>query len=134
MDSTTAANATAHVAEKASASLPQVDTGTMLLTTMGYLALLLGVIFLAYYLLKRFGIHGGFQGGPGAPRLLSRLMLGNRQSVVVVRFRGRDMVLGVTEERINLLRDVEADESIEPQGGIPQSFASFLKRSKEDAE
>ena len=66
--------------------LPEVNAGTMALTTAGYLFLLLGVIYLAYYLLKRFGVQGMIgSSGTNAPQLVSRLMLSNRQSVAVVR-------------------------------------------------
>jgi len=119
--------------------LPAVDTGGMVLTTLGYLCLLLGVIFLAYWLLKRLGFHGmGIRSGSGAPRLLTRLMLGNRQSVAVVRYRDKDMVLGVTEEHISLLREFDADDVDETGEEVevakPVNFASLLKRSKDNAE
>lgn len=108
--------------------LPAVDSGATVLTTAGYLLLLLGVIYLAYYLMKRFGIQGMIGGtGPNAPQLVSRLMLSNRQSVAVVRYKDKDMILGVTEENINLLTELEADESDTPVQ--TKSFASFLKRS-----
>jgi len=110
--------------------LPQVDTWSTLLTTLGYLCLLLGVIFLAYWLLRRLGVSGmGVQGGGGSPRLVGRLMLGQRQSVVVVRHRGRDFLLGVTEQSITPLAEDEADEGAETGSGQPASFASMLKRS-----
>lgn len=117
-------------------ALPAVDTGGAFLTTLGYLCLLLGVIFFAYWLLKRLGFHGmGIRTGRGAPRLLTRLMLGNRQSVAVVRYRDKDMVLGVTEEHITLLREFDANEDEEEiEAPEPVSFASLLKRSKDDAE
>lgn len=114
--------------------LPVVDTGTTILTTAGYLCLLLGVIYLAYYLMKRFGLHAG--GGMGAmhgPRLLSRLMLGNRQSVAVVRYKDRELVLGVTEERITLLTESEADGSETPPAP-KANFAKMLKRSADDED
>lgn len=112
--------------------LPSVDSGTALLTTAGYLFLLLAVIFLAYWLLKRFGMPGALSRTGNGPRLVSRLMLGNRQSVTVVRYRGRDMVLGVTEHRITLLSEEEADGE-EPIPARPANFASLLKRSGGDA-
>ncbi|BCS89362.1 flagellar biosynthetic protein FliO [Pseudodesulfovibrio sediminis] len=107
--------------------LPAVDSGTTILTTAGYLCLMLGAIFLAYWLLKRFGVPGAMS-GQGGPRLISRLMLGNRQSIAVVRYRDKDMILGVTEENITLLASEEAGEDIEVEQPA-RSFASFLKRS-----
>jgi flagellar protein FliO/FliZ len=115
--------------------LPVVDSGATLLTTLGYLCLLLGVMFLAYYLLKRLGIQGwGAHGGKDGPRLISRLALGARQSVTVVRFRDRDLLLGVTEDRVSLLADVEAGEDEDRASG-PKSFAALLgKKTGENAK
>ena len=107
--------------------LPAVDSGTTILTTAGYLCLLLGVIFLAYWLLKRYGVPGALTGGPDAPKLVSRLMLGNRQSVAVVRYRDKDLLLGVTEHNVSLLSEEEAAPEKEPTER--KSFASVLKRS-----
>ena len=113
--------------------LPPVDSGTAILTTAGYLFLLLGIIILAYWLLRRFGVPGSLSSGNGGPKLVSRLMLGNRQSVAVVRYRDRDMILGVTENQVTLLAEEEAREEEEtpsPSG----SFAAILKRGTTDAD
>jgi flagellar protein FliO/FliZ len=92
-------------------------------------------MFLAYYLLKRLGIQGwGAHGGKDGPRLISRLALGARQSVTVVRFRDRDLLLGVTEDRVSLLADVEAGEDEDRASG-PKSFAALLgKKTGENAK
>ena len=66
----------------------------------------------------------------GGPQLLSRLMLGNRQSVAVVRYRDKDLVLGVTEEHITVLREFDAED--EAEAPKKKSFASMLKRSTDD--
>ena len=109
--------------------LPVVDTGSSVLTTLGYLCLLLAVIFLAYYLLKRLGVPGmGAQGGPDAPKLVGRLMLGQHQSVVVVRHRDRDLLLGVTEHSITRLAEDEASDEEGELSPESRSFASLLKR------
>jgi flagellar protein FliO/FliZ len=105
-----------------------VDSGTTILTTAGYLFLLLGVIFLAYWLLRRFGVPGALtSSGPNGPKLVNRLMLGNRQSVAVVRYRDKDLLLGVTEHSVSLLAEEEA--APEPERTERKTFASVLKRS-----
>lgn len=113
-----------------------MDSGTTILTTAGYLFLLLGVIFLAYWLLKRFGVPGALtSSGPNGPKLVNRLMLGNRQSVAVVRHRDRELVLGVTADRITLLTDTKAETEPEESTSVPAAtFASFLKRSGTNAD
>lgn len=120
-----AANATAM-------ALPAVDTGSTVLVTLGYLCLMLGVIFFAYWLLKRLGFHGmGVRTSKDGPQLLSRLMLGGRQSVAVVRYRDKDLLIGVTEERINLLKEYEADDEV-GETPEPMTFANLLKRKTDD--
>ena len=111
-------------------NIPVVDTGSTVLTTLGYLCLLLAVIYLAYYGLKRLGVGTmGVRGGAAAPRLVSRLMLGQRQSLAVVRHRGKDLLLGVTEHKITLLAEDEASDEDEASSPEPRSFASLLKRN-----
>lgn len=94
---------------------------------------MLAVIFLAYWLLKRYGVPAALSSGKNGPKLVSRLMLGNRQSVAVVRYRDRDMVLGVTESHITLLAEDEAGEE-ENTPAPSGNFASFLKRSTNNEE
>lgn len=75
------------------------------------LCLILALIFLGYWLIRRFGpaaLLGRGRGGE-TPALLGRLLLGNRQSVAVVRVAGKTLVLGVTEHQVNLLTEVPGD-------------------------
>jgi len=117
-----------------SMALPAVDTGSTVLMTLGYLCLLLAIIFFAYWLLRRLGFHGmGVRSSGDGPQLLSRLMLGNRQSVAVVRYRDKDLVIGVTEDRVNLLKEFDADDR-EGEAPQPKTFASLLKRKTDDEE
>ena len=60
-------------------------------------------------------------------------MLGNRQSVSVVRYQGRDLVLGVTANNISLLTESEISEEEEEASVPAAAFASFLKRG-DDAD
>lgn len=81
--------------------------GTSLITA-AYLCLILGAIFLAVWLLRRYGPASiARTKGPDNPSLIGRLMLGPKQSVCVVRVHGRNLVLGVTENRINLLAETD---------------------------
>jgi len=109
---------------------PLVDTGTSIFTTAGYLFLILGVIFLAYWVLRRYGPYGATPAGSGGntPKLLGRLLLGSRQSVTVVRYRHKTLVLGVTEENINLLTELEGEEEDEEEDSLSLNFANLLKR------
>ncbi len=107
--------------------LPGGADGSLLgsaLSMAAALCLILGLLFLGFYLLRRFGpmALARVKGGP-APTLAGRLFLGNRQSVAVVRVQGRTLVLGVTEHQVNLLTEItDADGRAKGEG-----FANVLE-------
>ncbi len=77
-------------------------------STATWLCLILGVIFVAYWLLRRFGPRGIAIGRNSEnPRLVGRLMLGQKQHVDLVRVHKRTFLLGVTEQQINLLTEIK---------------------------
>ncbi len=89
-----------------------MDAGNSLLSsafsTATWLCVILGAIFLAYWLLRRFGPRGIATGRNNEnPRLVGRLMLGQKQHVDLVRVHRRTFLLGVTEQQINLLTEIK---------------------------
>ncbi len=76
------------------------------------LLLLLGVILLAYYLLKKFGPRLGIRAPGRSDKLafLGHLPLGPKKNVVMVRFLNRVLLLGVTEHSINYLTEAKPDD------------------------
>ena len=79
------------------------------------LLLILGLIFLALALLKRFGLAARLQGrGAGALRIEERVALGPRKQLVVVRFLNKLLVLGVTDNGINLIAEHQSDHEPTP--------------------
>lgn len=115
---------------------PVFDTGVSVFSTFAWLCLILGAIFLGSWLLKRFGPQSmGIVGGRGRLQLRERIMLGNRQSVCVVRCDDKDFLLGVTEHSINLLHEGDAEPEDEKAGGQDKSklnFASMLQRKRDE--
>lgn len=94
------------------------------------LLLLLGVMFVAFYLLKRFGPRLGL---PMAKRnnlliLEGQLSLGPKRGVVLVRFLNKVMVLGVTEHSINLLTEIDDNHDRETD------FAAALDKADPPAD
>ncbi len=78
---------------------------------LGTVFLLLAVLFLAFYLLKRFGPRAGFRVfNRGDLQMEAQLPLGPKRAVVVVRFLNKRLVVGVTETQINLLATMEVDQ------------------------
>jgi flagellar protein FliO/FliZ len=76
---------------------------------IGMVFLLLAVLAVGFYLLKRFGSRTGLgYFSRGDLKMEAQLPLGQRRSVVVVRFLNKRLVLGVTDENINLLTELDA--------------------------
>lgn len=74
------------------------------------LLLILGAIYLALALLKRYGLATRFQAKQHpCLRIEERVVLGPRKQLLVVRFLNKQLVLGVTDSGINLITEYEAD-------------------------
>jgi flagellar protein FliO/FliZ len=82
------------------------------LKTAGFLLLLIALMLAAYYVLKRYGHRIGMGGrlSKDAPQFRGRLSLGPKHQVAVIEFRGKTLLLGVTDHSINLLSCMD-DES-----------------------
>jgi flagellar protein FliO/FliZ len=106
---------------------PVPDMGMASAATQMALALLLvlAVILVGFWVLRRFGPKFGI--GPGGRggmlRLMSQLTLGPRKSLVVVRFLNKDLLLGVTDHTITLLTEVATSHEAETD------FAQTLART-----
>ncbi|WP_018124238.1 flagellar biosynthetic protein FliO [Desulfovibrio oxyclinae] len=102
-----AANATAAVANGTAAQGPVFDTGLSVLSTLGWLSFVLLLIYAAYWLVKRFAPAGIGTGGRGDLKVEERVMLGNHQTVCVVRYGKRRFLVGATAQHINMLADLD---------------------------
>ena len=79
-----------------------------LVTVIGTMLLLVGLLVLGLYLLKRLGPKAGLTSlSRGELKLEGQLPLGPKRSVAVVRFLNKRMVLGVTEAHITLLTELD---------------------------
>ncbi len=91
---------------------PTVSLGGAAIQMAVALLLILFVILLAYWMLRRFGPRFGL-GSPAKAhglRIESYLTLGPRKNIMVVRFLNKLLVLGVTDQSINLLTEVDASD------------------------
>jgi flagellar protein FliO/FliZ len=101
------------------------------LTMAGGLALILGVLFLGVWLLKRFGPKAGlgmFQRGD--LKLEGQLGLGPKKSVAVVQFLNKVLVLGVTDERITLLTELEEED----EAAERKDFSKTMQQAGRDRD
>lgn len=81
------------------------------------LLLVLTLILAFTWLLKRFSRFGGRGTAKGGMKVMETLPLGGRRMVQVVRVHDRNLVIGVTSERIDLLTELN-DEEEETFGNI----------------
>lgn len=131
MDSATIADGVAQVAAPANSTF---TASSGILSTLGYLCLVIAILLFLYWALKRFGPLGvGSVGNnPHNPKLLGRLFLGNRQSIAVVKIQSKTLVLGVTEHQITLLDNAQDESLLTPEE--TSNFAGLLKGTIEDAQ
>ncbi|PTN32010.1 flagellar biosynthetic protein FliO [Desulfonatronum sp. SC1] len=103
---------------------PTWDFGFAALKMVGGLFLVLALLFVLLYLLKRYGHKAGLTRHlPADLKLVGQMALGSRKSVVVVRYLNKDMVLGVTDSSITLLTETHHDTE-------QANFSKHLEQSR----
>jgi len=105
---------------------PVSMAGSAILITLALL-LVLGIILVGFYILKKYGIKWGIRGRgkPGVVSFVGHLSLGPKQGVAVVQFAGKLLVLGVTEHSINLLTETDVTD----ESGSNKPFEESLRRA-----
>jgi flagellar protein FliO/FliZ len=92
------------------------------------LALVLGLIVLASWLLRRFGA------GPAASGSLIRVVtaasVGPRERVVLVEIQDTWLVLGVAPGRVNTLHQLPRQQVAQPGLQAPQGFARWFAEAR----
>ena len=112
------------------AELPTTDFTTALMKMLAALALVLAVVVGLYWLSRRL-MPGKVAGAGSGMRVLGRLGLGGRKSVVMVEAAGKVLVLGVAGDRVNLLCEVDDPEEIsELTRAKGLGFAKILQKAK----
>lgn len=100
------------------AAVPVPDAGTSplwgLLQVVFALAIVLGLIVGAAWLFRRISM-GGMIGRWQPARVVSGVMVGPHERVVIVELEGQWLVLGVTSQRVNLLSTMPAPENPKPE-------------------
>ena len=87
------------------------------------LVVVLGLLVLLWYVLRRVGGHGPIGPHAGMKRLAS-FPLNNRQSLVLVRMLDTIYVLGVSTERVELVDKITDPETVERLTAQPDTAAA----------
>ena len=110
----------------------QVGGWSQYFEAIAILCFVIATLWLVLWLIKRRSPH--FGGGSAAMRIESRLALGPKKWVVITRYKDKRLVLGVTDQQINLLTtlDVPEDEDGKPlKLAMDKNFASVLRDTRE---
>lgn len=94
----------------------QVTTSPSVINTSDYFKVLLGLIFVialflvSTFLFKRFG--NGPMAGRGQIRLVDGLHLGNRERLVLIEIKDKQILLSITPGKINKLDTIDVDSTV----------------------
>jgi flagellar protein FliO/FliZ len=97
--------------------------------TFSMLFLVLAVLILFFYLIRKFSAIRGLKGGKDYIRLVSTHHLSAKERLVLVDVMGDIILLGVTPQSITKISSV--DHPIEPLkngGNLPFKFSDLLKK------
>lgn len=107
------------------AEYAETSTGTLLVKTFGALLLIVGLIFAGAWTLKKMG-YGGISStnSEDAPDLaiLSKVSTGNGQTLSIVKFGERTLLIGSTAQSFTMLAEQNEDE----MKAEPRSVADML--------
>ncbi|WP_035853532.1 flagellar biosynthetic protein FliO [Deefgea rivuli] len=91
------------------------------------LLLVLGLIVGAAWLMRRFSLVPG--GANAQMRVVSAVMVGTRERVVIVEVRDTWLVLGVTSEQVNMLHTLDKPMDAPVAPPAPPAFAEWLQKA-----
>ncbi|MGR2768049.1 flagellar biosynthetic protein FliO [Photobacterium ganghwense] len=95
-------------------------------TTLASLILVLVIIVLLAWLLKRMKLPG-MQGGDRTLRVLRQLPVGQRERIVLLQVGDEQMLVGVTQQNISMLGKLDTPIATDEMQGSGE-FASHLSR------
>lgn len=115
----------------AQAAVPEAPglSASALLQTALALALVVGILFLAAYLLRKLNGGRGF-GNSGPLRVVGGLMIGTRERIVLVEIDDTWIVVGLVPGQIRTLHTLPKGQ-LAPAGDGERPFAQWLKQIAE---
>jgi flagellar protein FliO/FliZ len=119
----------------------QSDFTFNLIKMISALALVLGLMMVLYYLLRKTWWRGAGPAGSRVIQVLTHQMLGPRKGIAIVSVAGEYLVVGIGKDHVSMLGKIESREGIETLTGLGNKRAgrpfagvlsSFLERRKDD--
>ena len=94
-------------------NLSLADTSSLAVATVkvfGALLVVVGLMLLVLYLIKRAGLASGGAAGRGAISVLETRLIAPKKYIAVVEVAGRCLAVGITDNAITLLAELGAEE------------------------
>ncbi len=95
--------------------------------TFSMLFLVLAVVILVFYLIRKFSTAKGVKGGKDFIKVLSMHHLSPKEKLVLLNVLGDTILIGVTPNNISKISSIDTDMDFSSQGsGAPLNFKDFL--------
>jgi len=115
---------------------PIPEVWNMLLKSAGMLCVVIGILLLMVYIIKRFSLAGGGKRGQTSIKVLSSIHFGAKEKVALIDVLGKKILLGITANNINFLtefdKDIDVgDDVLNKEKGI---FSFMLKKNVQEVD
>ena len=113
-------------------AVPPAETTSLLLAifkVFGSLLVVVGLMFLLLYFIKRTGLGSGLGGSGSAITILETRMVAPKKYITIVEIAGHCLALGITDQAINLLTELgpEAKTLLENRPSSMNSGSAFAR-------
>ncbi len=109
-----------------------VSLAATLFKTIGALALVIGIMLVLVYLVRKFGLGGQPLKQGSLINVVDSRLLAPKKQVTVIEVAGEYMLLGISEQQINLISKLEESEALKQainSGSVPSGFSDILKKT-----
>lgn len=89
-------------------NIPQVDTGSLIIRLFLSLVLIIGLIYLSLFLLKKSSLGLKKNRAGNSIQVLERCYISPKKGIFIVKVGSKLLALGVTETQINLLSELDS--------------------------
>ncbi|MFZ4574553.1 MAG: flagellar biosynthetic protein FliO [Phycisphaerales bacterium] len=119
--------------QEAAGAAPAIPSfGQALLRMVVSLAIVLGVLVVVLFLLKR-RMRGGGLGKSGEMKVLDSFAITPGQRIVLVRVRDRTLLLGATDSQISRLAEFGAEPETKPVTGFREAWEASANETPKPA-
>jgi len=124
------------LAAETAVTIPQAASPELwatMLKSFGMLLVVLAILILVLWLLRRYFTHPGAAGQQGVIRMLASMYVAPKERIALVDVLGEKLLIGITPQQISFLARIEDEKNIcdgalaeKPGAGF---FKALLKRS-----